>query len=299
MAAPAAVDPGIAPVAPDPAPAATQQTDAQPAVTPESAASAADQARGPIPFDRHESILKNAREKTEKEITDRFTQQYGAHVELGRRISADPVGTIVGLFENLAQHPDHGATVRSALGRMLGMRQQSAPAAEDAEPQPDFQSGDGTPFYSAPQQAKREAWLRKQLDQSIEQRLQPLQQERAQRVAAEREAQAKSEAGDRVTKMLAPYKQMLPDFDKHKPVLLEKVQGYLKDGYDAQTALGLSVLHVVNSTVMPARAAESQQQLVAQAVAKATGATTPPGAVSAAAAKRPQSFEEGFSGIRI
>jgi hypothetical protein len=91
---------------------------------------------------------------------------------------------------------------------------------------------------------------------------------------------------------------MLPDWDRHKPKLLEKSQAFLQEGYDAQTALGLSVLSVLNDTVVPARAASQQQQLVAQAVAKATGSTSAPGTATAGVAKRPTDFAEAFSRIR-
>jgi len=301
MTAPAAVEPGATPAAaPESTPPAAPAQAAQPPTPPESAAPAEPaKANGPIPFERHQDILKNARTKTEAEVTERFQQQYGPHVELGRRISADPVGTVVGLIQELAAHPDHGNAVISALARTLGSRRQSQPAVEEQEPQPDLQTPDGTLVYSAPQLAKREQWMRKQIASELDQRLQPLQQREEQRVAQERQTQAERDASERVSKMIAPYKAMLPEFDKHKPALLEKVQGYLKEGHDAQTSMGLAVLSVINTNVMPARAAESQQQMVAQAVAKATGSTTPPGSAPSAPAKRPQSFAEGFAGLNV
>jgi hypothetical protein len=299
MAASAPAEPGPAPDPAAPPPAAAPAQPADVPSGPESRATPAPdaQARGPIPFDRHESILRNARTKTETEVTQRFQERYGPHVALGERITADPVGTVIGLIEGLAQHPEHGQAVMSGIARALGSRRQQA--SETEEPQADLTTPDGTLVYSAPQQAKREAWFRQQLEGAIDQRLQPLQQERDERLAYARVEQAKADATSRMEKVIEPYRKLLPDFDKHKPVLWEKASGYLQDGHDAQTALGLAVLSVIQGQVLPARVAESQQQLLAQAVAKATGATTPPGTAPSAPAKRPLSFEEAFKGVGL
>lgn len=293
MAVPAPADPATPPPVGDPPPAALVQAPAVVAADP-----AVPEPKGPIPYDRHESILKNARTKTETETAQRFQQQYGAHVELGNRISADPVGTVVGLIETLAAHPEHGAAVISALARTLGGRRSQAVVA-DQEPQADLQTSDGTLVYSAPQLAKHAAWQRSQLESAFDQRLAPLQQREEQRLAHERITQAKADAHTRMAKVLEPYKQMLPDFETHKPVLWEKAQGYLAEGHDAQTALGLSVLSVLHERVVPAQTAQRQQQLVAQAVAKSTGSTSAPGTAPAAPAGRPTSFEDAFQRVTV
>ena len=180
----------------------------------------------------------------------------------------------MGLIESLAQHPDHGQAVISALARTLGSRRNGG---AEAEPQPDLQTPDGTLVYSAPQLAQWHQWNQRKFEQQIDQRLQPLQDREQERQATERLTQARSEAMDRMGKVIAPYKQLLPDWDTHKPKLLEKSQAFLKEGYDAQTSLGLAVISVLNDTVAPAKAASQQQQLMASAVAKATGATSVPG----------------------
>lgn len=294
MAAPAPAAPSVeSPVSGEAPPAASVQATEQ-TPTPVPAAPVVEP-KGPIPYERHESILKNARTKTETEISQRFQQQYGAHVELGNRITADPVGTVVGLIEGLASHPDHGNAVISALARTLGSRRS---AGEDSEPQADLQTPDGTLVYSAQQQARREQWVRRQIEQQIDQRLQPLQAREQQRVAQERVTQAKAEAMTRMGKVLEPYKQMMPDFDSHKPALLEKSRAYLEAGHDAQTALGLAVTAVLHES-LPKRAAQSRDQLVAQAVAKATGSTSPPGTAPAAPAARPTDFAEAFGRLKV
>ncbi len=298
MAAPAPASPGVIPPASAEPVAATAQPP-QSETPPVETAPAAETAKGPIPFDRHEKILANTRAKTTEEVTQQFQQQYGPHVELGNRFNADPVGTVVGLFRGLSQHPEHKQAVISELARMLGA-QRGQQAQPDQEPQADFQLPDGTPFYSAPQQAKREAWLRQQMEASIDQRLQPLQAREQQRLAVEKRDEAWKAANERMSKALEPVKQMLgDDFEKHKPILREKQAEFVAQGFDSGTALGYALSHVLRDVVMPSRAAQSQQQLVADAVRKSTGSTSAPGTAAAAPAGRPKDFHQGFSRIAM
>lgn len=253
--------------------------------------------KGPIPFDRHESALKNARLKTEAEVGQRFQQQYGAHVELGNRFQADPIGTMTQLLQEFSVHPDYGPQVAAIAARTLGARRGQAPV-EDQEPQADFQGPDGTPFMSAPQQAKWAEWNRQQILRDVGQLVQPLQQRERQHLAQERHREATEAAHNRMTKVLAPYKA-LPEFTEHQPAIAAKAKSFMDEGHDPQTALGLAVTHVLRDTVMPSRAAQSQQQLMAQAVAKSTGSTNAPGTSPAAPAGRPRSFAEGFGTIAM
>jgi uncharacterized protein YejL (UPF0352 family) len=295
MAGSAPADPVDQPASGEPPPPAASVQAPPAAETPAPAVPAAEP-QGPIPYERHQRILANAREKAAGEIVQRFQTQYGAHVELGNRIASDPVGTVVGLIESLAQHPEHGNAVISALARTLGSRRNGG---GDAEPQADLQTPDGTLVYSAPQLTAWHQWQQRQFQQQIDQQLQPLQQREQERVAQERVSQARAEAMDRMGKVIAPYKELLPDFDRHKPALLAKSKALLAEGHDAQTALGLAVMSLMRDTVLPATTAQSQQSLMAQAVAKATGSTNAPGTSVAAPAGRPRDFAEAFGRVKV
>jgi hypothetical protein len=293
MTGPAPVDPGaVSPDGAQPAVATAQppQTPApvEPVPTPDT--------KGPIPFDRHQSILQNARAKTEAEITQRFQQQYAPHVELGRQIQADAIGTVVGLVNELANHPNYGPQMISALARTLGSRRNQPQADASEEPQADLQTADGTLVYSAPQLAKREAWLRQQLLGEVDQRLQPLQSREQQHQVQEQQRQAQKAAHDSMSKVIAPYLQ-IPEFKEHRPAITAKWQALVGDGYDAVNALGLAFTSVLRETVLPSRTAQSQQQLTATAVQKSLGSTSGTGAAPAKPAGRPRSFEESFSRI--
>lgn len=285
--------PAPEPPAGDTPPVAAIAQPPQQAFVPDEAAAEASQ--GPIPFTRHQAALQNARAKTEAEITQRFQQQYAPHVELGQRIQADPIGTVVELIQGLSQHPEHGQSMTAAIARMLGARRGQAQA--DQEPQADLQAADGTLVYSAERLAEWQQWNTQRLLAEVDSRLQPLQAREQQYVAQQRYREATQAAHDRMSKVLAPY-QALPEFREHKPAIATKTQAFIEAGYDAQTALGLAVTTVLREVVMPSRAAQSQQQLVAQAVAKATGSTTTPGQSPSAPAGRPRSFEDAFKRLR-
>lgn len=274
----------------DPPPAAiAPQTPTAPAVP-------SVDAKGPIPFDRHEAALKNARTKTEAEVGQRFQQQYAPHVELGNRFQADPIGTAVQVIRELSAHPEMGPLITSALARELGSRRGQQAPQTDQEPQADLQTADGTLVFSAEQLAKREAYQRQRLMQEVDQRLTPLQQREQQLAAQEQYRAATSAANDRMSKVLAPY-QALPEFTEHKAEIAAKTQTFLGEGYDAQTALGLAVTTVLREVVMPARTAQSQQQLQAAAVAKSIGSTSAPGGAPAVPAGRPKNFADAFKRV--
>jgi hypothetical protein len=291
-------DPGSTQTPGEPPPVATTQ--AQPPETPPETAVAAAEVKGPIPFDRHEAILKNARVKTEQEVTQRFQQQYGPHVELGSRIQADPVGTVVQLVNELSEHPEYGSHVISALARTLGARRGlKAQTAADEAPQPDLVTQDGTiQAYSADRLAEIRAYDRQQILKEVDARLTPFQQREEQQLIRERHEAAVKDANTRMAKVLEPFRA-LPEFKENQTAIAAKTKALMDDGHDPQTALGLAVANILREVVLPTKTAQSRNELVAQAVAKSTGSTTVPGQTPAAPAKRPTSMAEGFASIKF
>jgi len=255
--------------------------------------------KGPIPFDRHEAALKNARTKAAQEATQTFQQQYAPHVQLGQQIQAAPVPTVVGLVNELANHPDYGPQIISELARTLGARRGRTASPETDEPQPDLTTADGSiRTYSAEQLAKREAWLKSQWMSEVQQQLGPIQEREKQQQARERLDTATKDADTRMSKVLAPF-QALPEFQANRPAIAEKTSALMSDGHEPQVALGLAVAHVLREVVLPSRTAQSRNDLVAEAVKKSTGTTTVPGATPAAPASRPTSMLEGFRRIAV
>lgn len=299
MGAPATPDPGVSTPATTPPPEATTQ--APQTATPPAETAPSTEAKGPIPFERHESILKNARAKTEAEVTERFQQQYAPLVELGNRIEAAPVETIVTLTNGLLQHPVHGPAMVSALARALASRRGQAQPTETAteqEPQADLQTADGTRVYSADQLAKWQTWNHNRLMQEVDQRLQPLQAREQQQIATERATQRQTEAQTRAKQALEPYLAQ-PEFVEHRAEIAKRQQELVAQGVDPFQAVGLAYTQVLRDVVLPARTAKSQESLVREAVKKATGSTSTPGVAPAQPAGRPESFEKAFAGLAV
>lgn len=280
----------IPPVAVSAPPQPDQTPPAVPVPTPEK--------EGFVPQKNHIAAVKNAREKATAETVQKFQAQYAPHVQLGQQIQAAPVETIVGLVNELAANPDYEAQVISALARTLSARR-GRTQPDSTEPQADLQTADGqTRVYSAEQQARREAWLKTQWLQEVDQRLGPIQQREQQHQASERLTAATKDANDRMAKVIAPF-QAMPEYATNRPAIAEKTQAFLAAGHDPQTALGLAVATVLREVVLPSRTAQSQDELRAEAVRKSTGSTHAPGAAPATPSARPQSMLESFRQIKL
>ena len=103
---------------------------------------------------------------------------------------ADPVGLFTKLADAIRANPQHKQALSSYAAKQLAaLRGQQEPG-----PDLEYETADGNRVqtYSAGQLAKREAWLRHQIEQSVDQRVAPLQQDadaRAKAAQAEREHQ--------------------------------------------------------------------------------------------------------------
>lgn len=196
----------------DPAPASTPVASSAPVETtapPEAAtiapavdatvAPSTDLKTGPIPFDVHKTALDNARAKAvaewdqqygwAKQVTPQEFQQVAA---MAKRASADPIGYLQDFVKELQNSPEHAAQLRSFAARELARRQTAQVETEPIADLPiQLEDGRVVHLFSAEQQAKREAYLQKQWQASLDQKLQPLQQSHDQQqqalAAAQRE----------------------------------------------------------------------------------------------------------------
>lgn len=175
---------------------------------------------GPIPFDRHKAALENARNE--------WRDKYGWAEGVDRQVIAEAqrVGQLFTqqreqfvdqlLAEGL-QDPEMGPKLVSVLARHFGALRQRAQQAptEDPEPQADRQAEDGTLLYSAAQQAKWAEWRERRLLAQIDQKLQPMQQDREQRMLAEKTAQLQRDADAQADELLTELRTS-PGFKDHE-----------------------------------------------------------------------------------
>lgn len=259
--------------------------------------------KGPIPFERHKSIVENTRTKTLNEVASRVEQHFGPAIALQRQLQTDPVGTFTQLVDEALEHPQIGAAVLSHMARALSARRGQKTAAVGAEePGPDLTGQDDqgreVRFYSAEQQAKRDAWARAQILSEVDARTAPLQQDlksRADREAAERR---NTEIRTTVTARLEKWRER-PGFAEHEADIAAAQADYVRQGIDTWNALGLAYADVVQAKVLPKAQATSQQDLVRQAVKKAAASTASPSMAAPSAKARASSWDEAFDQVGL
>lgn len=157
--------------------------------------------KGPIPFEVHETALKNARTKAADEALAKYKQDYGwaeqipratleTWARLSERMSTDPIAHIAEIIAEVQHHPTFGPQLRSQAARLLGGAKGQAKV--DMEPDLVVRSDDGQVVAKSFSAEKVLALMQQVADE----RVAPLKQEsearkaEAQRRAAEAKAQA-------------------------------------------------------------------------------------------------------------
>lgn len=239
---------------------------------------------GPIPFDRHEAALKNAREKAREEGLAEWRKQHGwaesvdrSAVEqaqrLGQLYTQNRVGFVSELIADALADPVNGREILSLMGRSLAQaRGKSAEA--DAEPQPDINPQTGQPEYTVDWLNKMLAWKDRQVDARLEQRLAPFEQER--KAAKEREtlARIQTEADQQADAVVTRLKQS-PGFWEHRQEI-----------HDAMKAdASLTVQDAYIAVVVPKLSHAERAKVVAETHTKAGARTATPSHTSTAAPK--------------
>lgn len=151
---------------------------------------------GRLPLARHQAILKEAREKADREIAEirqkfawaeKVTPQQAEHgIALISWLQRDPAGAL------------------DFLQRQHERSQPPAPKA-DPMPEPDVVLGDGSKFYSADAALKLMEWRERQLEAKITGQFAPMLQNLA---LKELQAQTTAEA----TQQLTYYREKFPQF---------------------------------------------------------------------------------------
>lgn len=266
-------DPSIAPPAPAPA---TEE----PVANPEGLSVAEEQAtsaKGPIPFDRHEAILQNTRQKTAQEVVSRVQQQYGDAIQFQQRFLANPIETLSELVDGAVQHPEIGQAFVSHLARTLSARRKADITPIDTEV---------GPVYTADQ-------VKQLIDQNLSQRLAPIEQERQKQAQAAAVERQRAETRQTVVSRLSEW-QKQPGFKDHEPQIAAKQAELVSRGMDTWSALGLAY----STVVVPTLKAQQATQFVQDAVRKAQASTSNPGVTAPVVKSRPKSFGEAFAQLR-
>ncbi len=216
---------------------------------------------------------------------------------MASRVNGDPVEFLKELAAEIQSNPLHAAKLRSYAASTLAQRPAAQPVADDA-PGPDI-IVDGHAWYSGEQQAKREAWLARQLagqlGSVVDERLAPYETT-AKRAA---EAEAKQQADQAAQAFAATHFEKvskLPGFKEHQADISAAFEAELakipKAEWDSVSPILLRDAY--NAVVLPRLTTDSNQTLLKTLTAKASAASLGTRPTVAATATRPRSMGEAF-----
>jgi hypothetical protein len=272
--------------------AATVQPDGQ-----ETPAATETPTPGEPPKWRWQDILANARETSAKEAETRarqeLEQQYGWAKDVAEHerqglltwraaMNGDP--------QALAHLKANPQVVTWLKGLM-----EPAQTAPDPEPEPDLQTADGTPVYSAMRQREWREWNNRQLtgtfEQKLQKALQPLQTVAHTFQSRESEAAYNTTVSGVIAKMEAAdptfktHRKDVADLIMNDPKLRTMALGDGQQSADPETALEIAWSRVYRAKVLPGQQQQSEAQVISTLQQRAVAATTNPASATSATPK--------------
>jgi hypothetical protein len=262
--------------------------------------------KGPIPFDRHEAILKKSREDRAAELESlAWAKQVPPEardrlVAMAQRVEGDPVGFLVELADEVQRDPRHAASLKSYAARLLAQRRPQPVQTVEDDPMPTADIVvDGHRWYSEQRQAERDQWFAKKLAAElggvVDERLKPFVSI-TERVAAQERIAAETKAVTEFATREFEAVSKLPGFLDHRAAIADafaaEMAKYPEHEQDAHAPVVLrDVYHaVVLPTLTQASADTVRQTLTAKAVAGSLGARP----TTAASVSRPRSMAEAL-----
>lgn len=282
-----AADPQIAGTDSSAQPAGTATTDPATTAQAATATTVSEKPKGPIPFDVHETALKNARAKERDAAIAEWRQQHGwaeqadrAAIEeaqrLGQLYQRDRAGYIRAIVSEALSDPELSPQIRSLAGGVLaGGRGPQAPTFEPDIPVYDERGQMVAQTFSA---GKVQDLVKHAVAEALGQEVGPIKDrikradDAAKAAAAER---ALDDEADRVTATIAK----LPHFAEHEAAIAEAI-GQMPPGVDYREAGLLAYINVVlpqlSTTERKRVLADINQKPSASTVSPSSGTTAIP-----------------------
>lgn len=251
--------------------------------------------RGPIPFDRHESALKNAREQAATEALKPFAWASGSKPEVVQRawsLHQEMQSNPVAFYERLGRELE-------ARGALTGgaVTPPASPAAPQKLPEPDLHSPDGKSHaFSA---GRLEEWAKareQQLEASIMARLKPVM-DREQQQQEQQEFQTELKSRQQVMNEALAEAQKFPHFKENEPLIsakLDQMDRAIVRKVGVVAAMHIAYGQVLAEQVFPGieSAAEKRVREDYEKKARAsTGNITPNGGGGTPRAAKPRTVE--------
>ncbi len=264
--------------------------------------------RGPIPYDRHEAILKKAREDADapwkpysdlRELVpaDRVGQVSG----FLRGIDNDPVSTIAGLVQEALNNPNVSPAMRQRIAALVSAGEPQKAAveaakaveakpADDPRPKPDMDGG-----YSDAQLAKLDEWNQRQALAKFKEEFKPVFESHEKAKQAHELETLKAQKSDWANGVFKEV-QALPHFkDFQKEIDAEfRKQAPLLGNDPSDAALEALLYKAYAKIVTPNVGKTSNDALLAELKHKAGAGTTSPTGTRKSPVPKSGSFRENF-----
>lgn len=245
--------------------------------------------RGPIPYDRHESILHGAygeRDAAKKALQEN-QQKYG----WADQFQTDPASFVETWMDQLAENPQLSPRILAKAARMLNARRGSQPAAVQ-KPQPDVPIVDGNGqitgyAYSAQALEKLDAFNWQQREAKLNERLAPFEEQK--RLADQREFVGKiQQQADTTARTTLTELRQNPHFKEHESKIKAALAAHEEWGDNIHAAFN----HVLMTDILPNLSANEQRKVVESLQQKAGASTVNPGSTGSSAKPKFASFGE-------
>lgn len=253
--------------APVPATAGPANTGATPGTPP--AAQVAD-VRGPIPYDRHEAILKNAREKARQEIDAEYQQRYQKYDSFEQ----DPWSAVQGWLSQASQHSLYRPLVEQWVNQYVGSQDQGQIGEEPQANVPIVDSQGNVTGHTYSDSALKQwyQWQQAQQNSALENRLAPLEQYATSLAEREQAIQSHEYSMSRASETLGTLRQQ-PYFQEHEADIKQALAEHEEWGDNVHAAYN----HVLVTKILPNLSNSEQQRVLNDLSLKATGVSVAPG----------------------
>lgn len=261
---------------------------------------------GPIPLQRHKEILDGAYKERDgfKSQLDELNNNYGWARSVPReqftqiaqtqqRLATDPVGFVRELIAELRDHETFGPQFRSEAARLLASGRQTP--AVDFAPDIEVLSPQGQVVGKSFSAEKVQALVDHAVQQAIGKHVMPLQQERDQRIASEKQRSFDSAVQQQADTVMGDVYDILGVADPQKPT--DEQQADLTAVGQALEAnpkwsVERAAKHVYTTVIRPRDTAKTKADTLAELKTKAAASSMNPAAASVSTTTRPKSFHD-------
>lgn len=259
------------------------------------AAPITDSTTGEPPKERWADILANTRQKEREAALNEWRQQYGWAESVDRnqleqmaewygRYNGDAGEFMESILQESLQHPVHGASVRSRLGRMLSSLRAQQAQPEKIEPGIPVMNERGEVVAKTYTDAQLEQLLQQKLDAALSPFKEDMESRKTQAQREQERQQAYAQADADVE-----YVKSMPGFEEHKGDILAAFKANprltIRQAYD----------DVLKSKIFPAYGQKAEAKVLSDLQHKANAQTVNPGTPSGSAKPKFKDFAEAHA----